>query len=361
MDERCYSLASVERVRDESRGQRAEQVRTAAEASVPASPSSRSPKIAVVIPCYGVRKQILEVLSAIGPECQAIYVVDDACPEGSGKLVDSECRDPRVRVLTHAVNEGVGAATLTGYRTALAEGAGILVKLDGDGQMDPALIPRLVGPILAGEADYTKGNRFFQIDGLGAMPRLRLLGNSLLSFLNKLSSGYWDLFDPTNGFTALHAAVARQLPLEKLARRYFFESDLLFRLGILRAVVIDVPMPPVYRDERSSLVIRRVVGEFAWKHLVNTLKRIFYNYYLRNFNIASLEILLGLSFLTVGTWFGVSAWIEGSRQGVPATSGTVMLATLPIILGVQFLLGFLGYDLQNVPRRVIHGRLESSR
>ena len=314
--------------------------------------------IAVVIPCYRVKSQILDVLSGIGPECQAIYVVDDGCPEATGDHVEAECRDPRVRVLRHDANQGVGAATLTGYQAALTAGAAVIVKLDGDGQMDPAWIPRLVRPIQDGEADYVKGNRFFDLDGLGAMPRTRVLGNSLLSFASKLSSGYWNVFDPTNGFTAIHAAVARRLPLAKLARGYFFESDLLFRLGILRAVVCEIPMPAVYRGEPSSLVIRRVLFEFGWKHCVNTVKRIFYSYYLRNFNIASIEILAGLLFLGFGAWFGASQWLDGIRANVPATSGTVMIAALPVLVGVQLLLAFLTYDLQNVPREILHRRLE---
>lgn len=314
--------------------------------------------IAVVIPCYRVKDRILDVLSGIGPECSAIYVVDDGCPEGTADHVEAECRDPRVHVLRHGANQGVGAATLTGYRAAFEAGADVIVKLDGDGQMDPTWIPRLVRPIQDGEADYVKGNRFFELDGLDSMPRIRVLGNSILSFASKLSSGYWNVFDPTNGFTAIHAAVARRLPFAKLATRYFFESDLLFRLGILRAVVCEVPMPAVYRDEPSSLVIRHVLGEFAWKHLVNTAKRIFYCYYLRNFNIASIEIVAGMAFLTFGVWFGLSEWIAGTRANVPATSGTVMVAALPVIVGVQLILAFLSYDLQNVPRETLHRRLE---
>ncbi len=317
--------------------------------------------IAVVIPCHRVKKTILGVLKAIGPECAAIFVVDDCCPEGSGDLVEAECHDERVRVLRHETNRGVGGATLTGYRAALAAGAEIIVKLDGDGQMDPALISRLVEPIRRGDADYAKGNRFFELEGLAPMPRVRLVGNSLLSFASKASSGYWNIFDPTNGFTAIHAAVARQLPFGKISQGWFFESDLLFRLGALRAVVCDVPMPAVYGGEKSGLVVWRVIGEFARKHAVNTVKRFFYSYYLRNFNIASIEIALGLAFLGFGGWVGITRWIKGSLANVPSTSGTVMLAALPVIVGVQLVLAFLGYDLQNVPRDVLHTRLAPPR
>jgi len=313
--------------------------------------------LAVVIPCFRVKRHILGVLAAIPAEVDRIYVVDDGCPEGSGSAVEDGCKDPRVRVLRHERNQGVGAATLTGYRAALADGAGVLVRLDGDGQMDPALIPRLVRPILDGEADYAKGNRFFELSGLAAMPRLRLLGNSILSFASKLSSGYWNVMDPTNGYTAIHAEVLRQLPLDKLARGYFFESDLLFRLGTLRAVVCDVPMPARYGDEESSLSVRRVAGEFAWRHLANTAKRLFYSYYLRNFNIASIEIATGVPMIAFGLWIGATRWYEGYRHNTPATSGTVMLAALPLLVGIQLVLAFLSYDLSNVPREVLHRRL----
>lgn len=317
--------------------------------------------IAVIVPCYRSRQRVLDVLAAIGPECAAVFVVDDACPEQTGKHVEQHCQDPRVRVLRHTQNQGVGGATLTGYRAALEAGAGVLVKLDSDGQMDPARIPALVAPILAGEADYTKGNRFFELEGLAPMPPVRLLGNAALSFLNKCSSGYWEIYDPTNGFTALHADVARVLPMAKLARRYFFESDLLFRLGTLRAVVVDVPMPAQYGAERSGLSVARALPEFAWRHLVNGLKRLLYGYYLRDLNFASLELALGLPLIAGGAWFGVRSWIEGSRAGVPTSSGTVMLAALPILLGVQLLLGFLQHDMHAAPRQPIHRRLVTRR
>jgi dolichol-phosphate mannosyltransferase len=313
--------------------------------------------IAVVIPCFRAKRHVLGVLAAIPPLVDRIYVVDDGCPEGTGSAVEDGCRDPRVGVLRHERNLGVGAATLTGYRAALADGAEIVVRLDADGQMDPARIAQLVSPIADGSADYAKGNRFFDLEGLRAMPRLRLVGNSILSFASKLSSGYWNVMDPTNGFTAIHAAVLRQLPLDKLAPGYFFESDLLFRLGTIRAVVQDVPMPAAYGDEESSLVIRRVAAEFAAKHVANTAKRLFYSYYLRNFNIASIEIALGAALIAFGSWIGATRWYEGHRHNLPATSGTVMLAALPVLVGIQLVLAFLSYDLANVPRDVLHRRL----
>lgn len=312
------------------------------------------PAIAVVIPSYKVRKHILDVIDGIGPEVSCIYVVDDCCPEGSGQMVEQSCKDERVRVLYTPENQGVGGAVMTGYEAAIAEGMEIIVKVDGDGQMDPSLIPWFVAPIIAGEADYTKGNRFFDLEEISAMPNMRVFGNAVLSFMTKLSSGYWDLFDPTNGYTAIHADVARHLPIKKISRRYFFETDILFRLNTLRAVVVDIPMDAKYGDEVSSLSISRIAGEFLFKHGRNFIKRVFYNYYLRDMSLASIELPLGVGMLSFGVVFGVYQWQHSVGQGLFTSAGTVMLSALPIIVGLQLILAFLGYDIASVPRRPFH-------
>lgn len=311
-------------------------------------------RIAVVIPSYRVVRHILGVLAVIGPEVWRIYVVDDKCPDGSGDHVEAQCKDPRVHVLRHEMNQGVGAAVMTGYRAAIADGAEVIVKVDGDGQMDPSLIPNFVAPILAGEADYTKGNRFFDLEELRAMPKIRLFGNAVLSLLTKLSSGYWDLFDPTNGYTAIHANVARHLPFAKISNRYFFETDILFRLNILRAAVVDIPMDAKYCDEVSHLKISKIMGEFLFKHARNFAKRIFYNYYLRDLSLASIELPLGLLLFMFGTVFGGWHWLHGLSEGTATPAGTVMLAALPTLMGLQLVLSFLAYDIASVPRRIVH-------
>ncbi len=321
-----------------------------------ASPAAEA-AVAVVIPCHRVREQVLGVVAAVGPEVARIYVVDDGCPEGSGKLVEERCTDRRVEVIYHERNQGVGAATISGYRRAVEDGASVVVKLDGDGQMDPALIPRFVRPILAGEADYTKGNRFYTPEGVRQMPALRLQGNAVLSFLSKLATGYWDLFDPTNGFTAIHARVVEVLPLWKISRGYFFESDLLFRLNTLRAVVVEIPMQATYGTERSGLKIHRVIGPFLFKNLANLGKRVLYNYFIRSFNIASVNLVLGGALLVFGVVHGTYNWYLSWLTGEVASAGTVMLSSLPIIIGMQLALSFLTYDMQSLPRVVLHRRL----
>lgn len=310
--------------------------------------------VAVVIPSYRVKAHILGVIASIGPEVQRIYVVDDTCPDGSGDWVEQHCTDARVTVIRHEKNQGVGGAVMTGYRAAIADDMTVIVKVDGDGQMDPRLIPSFIHPILAGEADYTKGNRFFDLEQIGAMPPMRLFGNAVLSFMTKLSSGYWDLFDPTNGFTAIHAEVARRLPFAKISQRYFFETDVLFRLNTLRAVVVDVPMDASYGDEVSNLKISKVVTEFLVKHIRNFSKRIFYNYYLRNMSVASIELPLGMLMLALGAGYGLWHWILSARAGVATAPGTVMLAALPVLMGVQLILAFLSHDVQSVPARALH-------
>ena len=312
------------------------------------------PAIAVVIPSYRVTRHILGVIASMGPEVSRIYVVDDKCPDGSGALVRSSCADPRVRVIEHAENQGVGGAVMSGYKAAIEEGIEVIVKVDGDGQMDPRLLPLFVAPILDGQADYTKGNRFFDLEQIGAMPPMRLFGNAVLSLMTKLSSGYWDLFDPTNGYTAIHADAARHLPFNKISRRYFFETDMLFRLNTLQAVVADVPMDASYGDEVSNLKISKIVTEFLLKHVRNFGKRILYNYYLRNMSLASIELPVGLVLFFSGLVYGAVQWVESSRAGVETPAGTVMLAALPVLMGLQLLLAFLSNDIASVPKRPLH-------
>lgn len=310
--------------------------------------------VAVVIPCYKVTRHIQEVIDGIGDQVQQIYVVDDACPEGSGRFVEENVKDRRVQVLFHLENLGVGGAVMTGYRAAIADGADVIVKVDGDGQMDPALIADFIWPILMGEADYTKGNRFFDLEEIRAMPGMRMFGNAVLSFMAKLSTGYWDLFDPTNGYTAIHADVARHLPFSKISKRYFFETDLLFRLNTMRAVVVDVPMSAKYGEEVSNLKISKIIGEFLFKHARNFFKRIFYNYYLRDLSLASIELPLGLILVIFGAGFGLFSWYDSAQANAVTPAGTVMLSALPILMGLQFLLAFLGNDIGSVPRRPRH-------
>lgn len=313
----------------------------------------------MVVPCFRVRRHILGVIAEIPRLVERIYVVDDACPEQSGAHVAEHCRDDRVSVLYNARNLGVGGAVLHGYEAAIADGMDVIVKLDGDGQMDPRLIDAFIAPILAGEADYTKGNRFFEIETFRAMPLVRTVGNIGLSFITKISSGYWNLFDPTNGYTAIHARVAAHLPLHKISQRYFFESDMLFRLNTMRAVVTDIPMHARYEDEESNLRVGQALFSFLWLNLRNFGKRLYYNYLLRDFNYATVELLAGSAFLGFGLVFGSRMWLRSYLEATYASAGTVMLAGLTTLIGLQLLLGFANFDMSNVPTSPLHKRLRA--
>ncbi|MBL8595225.1 MAG: glycosyltransferase family 2 protein [Devosia sp.] len=316
--------------------------------------------LAVVVPSFKVRNHILAVVTDALQFVDRVYVVDDCCPERSGQLVEESFSDPRVTVLRHAENQGVGGAVVTGYRQAMADGCDIVIKMDGDGQMEAAQIPALIRPIVDGTADYAKGNRFFAIDYLRGMPTIRLLGNSTLSFVNKLASGYWNVMDPTNGFTAIHTEALRWLPLERLARRYFFESDMLFRLATIRAVVRDVPIPARYGDEVSSLRVGRVLLDFPLRYAAVFVKRFVYCYILRDLNVGTIESFAGMALLLFGLIFGAANWAKALATGMLTPSGTVMLASIAVILGVQFLLAAVSFDVNNVPDEPLHRRISSS-
>lgn len=311
--------------------------------------------IAAVIPAFKASGTIATVLSGIGPEVELVVVVDDCCPENTGAAVAA---DKRVKVLRNDTNQGVGGAFLAGLRYAIDQGANIVVKIDADNQMDPALIPSLIAMIEDGRADYVKGNRFYFLSNAAGMPKARLAGNLTLSFLTKLSSGYWNIMDPTNGFIAIHSDVAKQLRFERVAKRFFFESDMLFHLGLIGARVADFPMQAVYADETSNLKVSRVVAPFLTGHLKNFCRRIVYKYFIRDFSVASIELLAGLALFAFGLLFGGYRWISAFGTGLETPLGTIMLASVSLLIGFQLLLAFLNYDITSVPKDAIHPLLK---
>ncbi|MDB5448057.1 MAG: glycosyl transferase, group 2 family protein [Phenylobacterium sp.] len=323
-----------------------------------APPALDAAGVWLVIPCYKVKGQILSVLAKAPAWVAGIVCVDDACPEGTADFIEANVRDPRVVVVRLPKNQGVGGATLAGYAEAERRGGQVLVKVDGDDQMDLSYIAQLVAPILLGDADYAKGNRFTSISHLQQMPTVRVLGNAALSFAAKLSTGYWNIFDPTNGFTAIEAQVARMVMGKRISRRFFFETDLLYHLGTLRAVVRDVPIPARYADEVSNLRIGAILGPFALKHVRNFLQRVLGQYFVRDFNVASLELIFGLFAILFGVGYAAH-YVTTRLPGQSASAGVVMAAALPVILGAQLLLQAVNFDVLNVPSRPIHPYLRT--
>jgi dolichol-phosphate mannosyltransferase len=325
--------------------------------TAPAGPGGEGPSIGVVIPAYRVARQIEAVVRGIPPFVTSIIVVDDKSPDDSAERVLA-LADPRVTLLRHAANGGVGAAMRTGFLEAIRQRLDIVVKMDGDGQMDPAHLPALLGPLLASQADMTKGNRYVSLDSMLRMPKLRILGNTGMSFLVKLASGYWRDFDPTNGYFAIRRHVLELMNLERLADDYFFESSLLVELGIRRAVIRSVPMPSIYGDEESSLSILRCAWSFPPRLFLALARRVLLHYYVRDFSPVSIFLLAGVPALLWGLAFGAWAWSEHSARGEPATAGIVMLAALPLFLGFELILQAIVLDVGNVPKTVLSPALQ---
>jgi dolichol-phosphate mannosyltransferase len=312
--------------------------------------------IVAVIPAYNVSTHLDDVLRQMPALFRTVIVVDDASRDDTADVAERCAElDPRIEVIRHSVNQGVGGAMITGFTRALEAGADIVVKIDGDGQMPLWLTHQLVQPLLDGTADYTKGNRFRDVQTVRSMPVVRRVGNVALSFLSKAATGYWQCFDPTNGFVAIRADVLAQIPLQKVDPTYFFEISMLSHLYVLGAVVREVPMPARYAGETSSLSVTRVVRQFPGKLLSSLIRRLALKNFVYDFNLESFHLLAGLPLLLAGLLFGGYHWWWYSSHDIAAPTGTVVLAALLIIIGAQFLLSAVNLDLQNVPREPING------
>jgi len=215
------------------------------------------------------------------------------------------------------------------------------------------MIHMFVEKIENGSANYVKGNRFFQLQNLSGMPKLRMVGNLGVSFLSKLVSGYWELMDPANGYTAISKEALNLIPLDKIDNGYFFENDMLFRLGTFRIAVEEIPFESIYNNEKSNMNLYMVLLTFPFKYAIRFIKRIFYNYFLRDFNLGSMYIVLSTIFLSSGFIFGVYKWIKSYVTNIPATAGTVMIPTVLVIFGMQFFISAINFDLSNKRKLVL--------
>jgi len=309
--------------------------------------------ISVIIPCYNVAKHIEKVICQIPPSVNYIIAVNDCSTDETDCILARLQQESRRLVyLKHETNQGVGGAMLTGFRKALELECDIAIKMDGDGQMDHSDIQKLIKPIEEGVADFSKGNRFRDFKALKNMPAFRRFGNLGLSFLIKAASGYWNIFDPTNGFIAIHKTALQNLNFEKIHKRYFFESSLLIELYYANAVICEIPMKAKYGDEISGLSTSKALFEFPPKLFYAFIRRIVLKYFLFDFNIASLYILFGFPLFLLGSIYGVVNFIRYAfNSHMPAPTGTVVIPTLLIILGFQLLLSAANYDLTNYPKK----------
>ncbi len=311
-----------------------------------------SKKIAIVIPCYKVEKHIAQVIIEIPESVDYIIAVNDCSPDSTDVILSNlATTNSKLVYLKHHINQGVGGAMITGFQKAIELEVDVVVKMDGDGQMDIKYLTNFINPILEDKADMTKGNRFRNVITIKKMPIVRRLGNIGLSFLTKASSGYWNIFDPTNGYLAIRVDVLKNLEFSQLHKRYFFESSLLNELYFTEAVVKDIPMDAKYADEKSNLSITKVLFEFPPKIFRAIFKRLFYKYFFNDFSIGSIYLIFGVPMMFIGLWFGFSNFIKYVNLHQAAPTGTIIIPTLLITLGFQLLLSFVNFDVGNYPRK----------
>lgn len=306
-------------------------------------------KLYAVIPCYKTVDLAPLIVKSCLKYVDKVICVDDACPFETGKNIQNLIQDKNLIILFHKNNLGVGGAVKTGFRYALEDGAEIIIKVDSDGQMPPELIPKLVKPIQDGSAEFTKGNRFRTIEVVKKMPKVRLMGNIGLSFLSKLSTGYWELFDPTNGFLAIHKDVLNKIYLDKLDNKYFFETDLLFRCSLLNVVIGEVTMTALYENNHSSLRPFKEIFNFFVRHLVVFTKRIAYQYFLLDFNPGSISIVICFLFGIVSLILGFFSLLNGHITNQETDFGIQILFLVLTIISSQFFINFVYYDSSQMP------------
>ena len=308
--------------------------------------------IAVVIPCFNVGPHIATVIRALAPEIAWIIAVDDCSADDTANILrELQQENAKIVYLRHERNQGVGGAMLSGFRKSLELNSAVTVKVDGDNQMDSAYIPQLLRPILQRAADYTKGNRFRDFQALKQMPVIRRIGNLGLSFCIKAASGYWNIFDPTNGFIAISNEMLRTINFGRIHRRFFLESSMLIELYHANCVIQEIPMKARYGFETSTLSIAKTLIGFPPRLLFALLRRIILRYYLFDFNVASVYILCGLPLFLFGALYGLVNFIKYGSSHVSAPTGTVVIPTLLIILGFQLLLAAISFDVANYPKK----------
>ena len=306
-------------------------------------------RIAVVVPAYNEARHVGGVLRSVPEYVDHVIAVDDCSTDDTPSVIASG-GDARVVSLRTPENQGVGGATMLGYLKALELGCDVAAKMDGDGQMPPEHLHLLLDAVIEQGYDYAKGNRFLAGGSLAGMPRHRLLGNVVLTFVNKLASGYWHVFDPQNGYTAISSEALRRLDLSWIHRRYFFENDMLIALNFHNARVRDVAIPARYGDEESKLNPFHAGMTFPLLFIPRFWRRIYQKYVLRDFSPIALFLFMGLLLFAWGVAFGAYHWALSILTEHVATTGTVMLAVLPLILGFQLILQAIVLDIQETPK-----------
>jgi glycosyltransferase involved in cell wall biosynthesis len=302
--------------------------------------------VAVVVPSFDEERLIGTTIAGIPELVDRIFVVDDASRDGTAAAAGTS-GDPRVEVISHENNQGVGAAILTGYRRALEEGIDVTCVMAGDNQMDPADLEAIAGPVARGEVDYAKANRLFTGRAWELIPRNRYLGNAVLSLLTKIASGYWHIADSQSGYTAIGKDTLELLDLDRIYRRYGFPNDMLVHLNVINARVRDVPSRAVYGvGERSGIRLGRVIPSISWLLTKAFFWRMREKYVIRDFHPLVFFYVFGILFSLIGLVLGIT--VTALRiGGNELTVATVVLVALLLIAGLLFTLFAMLFDMES--------------
>jgi len=303
-------------------------------------------KVAVVVPAYNEGHLIKQVIDTMPDFVDYIVVVDDASKDNTKDIIRACMKiNPKIVLIEHKENQGVGGAIVTGYKWARDNEIDVIAVMAGDAQMDPADLPAIVEPIAKGEADYTKGNRLFHGEAWKVMPKYRFFGNSFLSLFTKIASGYWHIADSQSGYTAISLEALRLLDLDKIYKRYGMPNDILIRLNELNMRVRDVPVRPVYNiGERSGIKVRKVIFTIPWLLFKGFFRRLFFKYVIQDFHPLVFFYLLGLTLTPIGFLFGTYLFFYRILVG-PVSSTSALFAAFLFISGLQSLFFAMWFDM----------------
>lgn len=305
-------------------------------------------RIAVVVPAHNEEKLIGQVLETLPSFVDRVFVVDDKSTDKTADIVRGfVAKAPdRYVLIQHEKNQGVGGAIVTGYKRAVDEKINAVAVMAGDAQMDPADLERVVSPIARGEADYVKGNRLFRGESWKMIPHYRYLGNSILSLLTKISSGYWHVADSQSGYTAVSLIALRSLDLDAIYKKYGMPNDLLIKLNINNFKVRDVSVRPVYNiGEKSGIRLWKVIPTISWLLLKGFVTRMLHKYIIRDFHPLVFFYFLGICLTPSGSLLGLYLFTL-RLIGYAVTPVSALFAAFLIISGLQSLFFAMWFDME---------------
>ncbi len=308
----------------------------------------RNLRVAAILPCYNEEKLITKTITTLPDFVDHIIAVDDLSTDKTWKTIQGLAKkNKRVIPIHHTVNQGIGGAYVSGFEKALGNGADLIFTMAGDAQCNPKYMSNMADTLIDENLDYVKANRFVHLEALRQMPTFRRVGNTIITILTKFSSGYYSIFDSQNGYGVFKKKTLENLPVEHIGRRYDYENTLLISLAIMGAKIKDEAVPAIYGDEESTIPVFKTTMRALKVVWLGFWRRIYNKYVIVNFHPIALFIFCGLFLTGIGTLFGLYLLVAKIGYSITPSSGTVMLAVLPIILGFQLLLSAITMDMNN--------------